>query len=76
MTPCQGETSEVRTQWGVLKLFIVRRVVLNLTMIELVDLPLYGENWKGILVKNKMNCQRCNINVTIIDFLGTWVACC
>ena len=47
MTPCKGETSEVRTRWGVLKLSIVRGVVLNLTMIESVDLPLHGRELVG-----------------------------
>ena len=44
---CKGEISEVHTYWGVLELFIVRSVVLNLTMIESVDLPLYGREWVG-----------------------------
>ena len=47
MTPCKGETSEVRTHGGVLKLSIVRGVVLKLTMIESVDLPLYGRELVG-----------------------------
>ena len=47
MTPYKGETSEVRTHWGVLKLSTIRDVVLNLTMIELVDLPLYGGKLVG-----------------------------
>jgi len=38
---------EVRTHWGVLKLFTVRGVVLNLTMIELMGLPLYGRELVG-----------------------------
>ena len=38
---------EVCTHCGVLKLFIVRGVVLNLTMIEFVDLPLYGKELVG-----------------------------
>ena len=38
---------EVRTRWGVLKLFTVRGVVLNLTMIESVDPPLYGRELVG-----------------------------
>ena len=48
---------------------IVKGLVLNITMIEFVDLPLYRRELVGTLVKNKMNCQRCNVNVTIIDFL-------
>jgi len=47
VTPCKGETSEVRTHWGVLKYFIVRGVVLNLTMIELVNIPLYARELVG-----------------------------
>ena len=47
MTPCKGGTSEVRTHWGVLKLFIFRSVVLNLAMIELMDLPLYRRELVG-----------------------------
>ena len=27
------------------------------------------ENWQEILVESEMNCQRFNINVTIVDFL-------
>jgi len=73
VTPCKGETSEVCTHWGVLKLFIVRGLALNLTMIAFVDLPFYGRELVGdFWWKNKMNCQRCNISVTIIDFLETW----
>jgi len=47
VTPCKGETSEVRTCWGVSKLSIIRGVGLNLTMIEYVDLPLYGRELVG-----------------------------
>ena len=47
VTPCRGETSEVCTRWGVLKLFIVRNLILNLTMIAFVDLPLYGRELVG-----------------------------
>ena len=47
MTPCKGETSEVRTHWGVLKLSIVRGVVLNLRMIESVDLSLFERELVG-----------------------------
>jgi len=47
VTPCNGETSEVHTRWGILKLFITRGVVLNLTMIEFVDLTLYGRELVG-----------------------------
>ena len=58
---------------GVLKHSIVRGVVLNLTMIESVDLLLHGRELVGdFWWKNKMNYQRCNINMTIINFLGTW----
>ena len=64
---------------GSIELFIVRDLALNLTMIafvdlplSFVDLPLYGRELVGdFWWKNKINCQRCNINVTIIDFLGT-----
>ena len=38
---------EVRTRWKVLKFFTVRGVVLNLTMIEFVELPLYGKEFVG-----------------------------
>ena len=38
---------KVSTHWGVLKLFTVRGVILNLTMIEAVDLPLYGRELVG-----------------------------
>ena len=38
---------QVRTRWGVLKLSIIKVVVLNLTMIEFVDLPLYGRELVG-----------------------------
>ena len=47
MTPYRGEISEVYTRWGVLKLFTVRGVVLNLTMIESIDLPLQGRELVG-----------------------------
>ena len=47
MTLFKEETSKVRTRLGILKLFIVRSVVLNLTMIELMDLPLYGREFVG-----------------------------
>ena len=47
VTTYTGESSEVCTHWGVLKLCIIRGVVLNLTMIELVDLPLYGREFVG-----------------------------
>jgi len=40
-------TSGVRTHWGVLTLFIVRGIVLNLTVIEFVDLPLYERELAG-----------------------------
>ena len=67
---------KVCTHWGVLKLFTVRGVVLNLTMIESMDLLLHGRELIGdFWWKNKMNCQRCNINMTIINFLGTWEVC-
>ena len=55
---------EVCTHWRVLKLFTIRDVVLNLTMIEFVDQPFYGRELVGDLVENKMNCQRFNINLT------------
>jgi len=38
---------EVCTRWGVLKIFTVRGVVLNLIMIESVDPPLYGKELVG-----------------------------
>ena len=38
---------EVYSRWGVLKLFTVRGIVLNLTMIESVDLPLHGRELVG-----------------------------
>ena len=70
MTPCRGATSEAYTRWVVLKLFIVRDLILNLTMIVFVDLPLYGRELVGEFGGNfKMKCQRFNINVIIIDFL-------
>ena len=47
MTPFRGATSEVCTRWGVLKVFIVRGLILNLTMIVFVDLPLYGRELLG-----------------------------
>ena len=47
VTSCRGETNEICTRWGVLKIFIVRGVVLNLTMIAFVDLPLYGRELVG-----------------------------
>jgi len=73
VTPCRGETSEVYTRLGVLKIFIIRGVVLNLTMIAFMDLPLYRRELVGdFWWKNKINCQRWNINMTIINFLGTW----
>jgi len=54
VTPCKGETSEVCTRWGALKLSIVRGVVLNLTIIEFVDLSLYGrELGRGLWWKIK-----------------------
>ena len=49
VTPYRGETSEVCTHWGVLKFFIIRGIVLNLTMIVFVDLPFYGRELVGIL---------------------------
>jgi len=39
--------SKVYTHWGVLKLFLIRGLVLNLTMIEFVDLALYGRELVG-----------------------------
>ena len=71
MTPCRGETSEICTRWGILKIFIVRGVVLNLTMIVFYGpTTLWKRIGRGLLVKkNKINCQKCNINVAIVDFL-------
>ena len=47
VTSCRGATSEASTCWGVLKLFIVRGLILNLTMIVFVDLPLYERELIG-----------------------------
>ena len=39
-------------------------------MIVFVDLPFYGKELVGdFWMESKMNCQRFNINVTIVDFL-------
>jgi len=38
---------KVRTHWGVLKFFTVRGVVFNITVIELVDLPLHERELVG-----------------------------
>ena len=48
VTPCRGAISESLYSLGSMKFFfIVRGVVLNLTMIESVDLPLYGRKLVG-----------------------------
>ena len=38
---------KVRIRWRVLKLFIVRGIVLNLTMVDSMDLPLYERELVG-----------------------------
>jgi len=47
-------------------------MVLNLTMIELVDLSFYGRELVGDFGRKQNELSRCNINVIIINFLGTW----
>ena len=47
MTPYKGVISGSSYSLGVLKLFTIRGVVLNLTVIELVDLPFYERELVG-----------------------------
>ena len=70
MIPCRRETSKVCTHWGVLKFFIARGMVLNLTIIVFVDLPfLWKRIGRGFWVESKLNYQTFNISMTIVDFL-------
>jgi len=41
-------------------------------MIVFMDLPLYR---RELIEESKLNCQRFNINVTTVDFLGIWEIC-